>query len=100
VQKTHTGAKDYAKNWLFPAGSCRNQKCYEDQVEFAAGITEDKQMLMFTPETSGGLLAAVPESKLDTLKRRFDESNEPYWIVGNVKQGQGVEVLNGHLNNV
>ena len=87
------GAKDYASDWLFPAGSCRNQKCYEEQIKFADGISEDIQMLMFTPETSGGLLAALSESQLDTLKKLFDDSDEPYWIVGRVVEGQGVEVV-------
>jgi len=89
----HEGAKDYANEWLFPAGSCRNQKCYQDQIDFAAGISDEMQMLMFTPETSGGLLAAVPESQLDTLTKLFNESDEPYWIVGRVVPGQGVAVL-------
>ena len=89
----HDGASDYAKEWLFPAGSCRNQKCYQDQIDFADGISEEMQMLMFTPETSGGLLAAVPESKLNTLMKLFNKSNEPFWIVGRVVQGQGVEVV-------
>ena len=93
----HDGAKGYAKDWLFPAGSCRNQKCYQDQIDFASGISEEMQMLMFTPETSGGLLATVPESQLNILTKLFNELNEPYWIVGRVAKGQGVEVVNGEL---
>ena len=89
----HDGAKDYANDWLFPAGSCRNQKCYEDQIDFTSGISEEMQMLMFTPETTGGLLAAVPKLQLSTLTKFFNESNELFWIVGRVVQGQGVEVV-------
>jgi len=87
----HDGAKDYAEDWLFPAGSCRNQKCYEYQVEFT-GISEEMQMLMFTPETSGGLLAAVSKSQLEIITDLFKKSNEPYWIVGKVIKGSGVKV--------
>jgi selenide,water dikinase len=93
----HNGAKAYANEWLFPAGSCRNQKCYEHQIKFANGISDDMKMLMFTPETSGGLLAAVSESQLDTCAKLFNEKNEPFWIVGSVVKGQGVEILNGKL---
>jgi selenide,water dikinase len=90
----HDGAIGYAMDWLFPAGSCRNQKCYQDQVEFASGISEEMQNLMFTPETSGGLLVAVPQTRLKTCMKFFDKSNEPYWIVGRIVAGQGVEVVN------
>jgi selenide,water dikinase len=89
----HDGAKGYAQDWLFPAGSCRNQKCYQDQIIFVNGISDEMKMLMFTPETSGGLLAAVPESQLDIITKLFKESDEPYWIVGRVVQGQGVRVV-------
>jgi len=90
----HTGAKEYAQEWLFPAGSCRNQKCYQDKIRFVNGISEEMKMLMFTPETSGGLLAAVPDSQLGLITKLFNESNESYWIVGKVAPGQGIEVVN------
>jgi selenide,water dikinase len=90
----HEGAKIYANEWLFPAGSCRNQKCYQDQIHFVNGISEEMKMLMFTPETSGGLLAAVPDSQLGLITKLFNESNESYWIVGKVTPGQGIEVVN------
>jgi selenide,water dikinase len=89
----HEGAKTYAKEWLFPAGSCRNQKCYQDQIHFVNGISEEMKMLMFTPETSGGLLAAVPASQVENVKKFFNASNESYWIVGRVVKGEGIEVL-------
>jgi len=89
----HEGAKNYAEEWLFPAGSCRNQKCFQDQVSFVNGISDEMKMLMFTPETSGGLLAAVPEYQVDKIEKRFHEINESYWIVGEVATGEGVEVV-------
>ena len=80
-------------DWLFPAGSCRNQKCYQDQISFVNGISDEMKMLMFTPETSGGLLAGVPESQLDKIIKLFNESDGSFWIVGKVVSGQGVEVV-------
>jgi selenide,water dikinase len=90
----HNGAKDYAMDWLFPAGSCRNQKCYQEKVDFASGISEEMQNLMFTPETSGGLLAAVPQDQLKKCMALFRQSHESFWIVGKVVTGKGVFVLN------
>ena len=57
------------------------------------GIDEEIQQLLYTPETSGGLLAAVPADRLDALLRRFDELDHPCWVVGEVIAGEGVEVV-------
>ncbi len=86
------GAREYADMWLFPGGSCNNQKCYQDHVRFSPGIEEELQMLMFTPETSGGLLAAVDPERMDDLTRSFEEAGHPYWVVGEVRPGSGILV--------
>ena len=58
----------------------------------AAGMAEETQQLLYTPETSGGLLAAVAPEQLDQLKAGFKTANEPLWVVGQVLPGSGVEV--------
>jgi selenide,water dikinase len=47
---------------------------------------------LYTPETSGGLLAAIPAARLGELKVAFARANEPLWAVGEVISGAGVEV--------
>ena len=86
------GAIQYAEDWLFPGGSCRNQSAYKQWVDFAPDISEEMQMLLFTPETSGGLLVAVPPEKLDALIALFAGEGHPCWIVGEVVEGRGIEV--------
>jgi len=86
------GAIQYAEDWLFPGGSCRNQSAYKQRVDFAPDISEEMQMLLFTPETSGGLLVAVPPEKLDALIALFAGEGHPCWIVGEVVEGRGIEV--------
>jgi selenide,water dikinase len=87
------GAVRYAEDWLFPGGSHKNQAFYEPHVRWAAGISEEIQLLLFTPETSGGLLVAVPSQRLETLTARFAEEEQPCWVVGEVTEGQGIEVV-------
>jgi selenide, water dikinase len=87
-----TGARRYAEDWLFPAGANRNQDYFSCGVTFTTDITEDMRMLLFTPETSGGLLAAVPLEKLDNLIERFAAAGLPCWIVGEVIEGSGIVV--------
>lgn len=86
------GARSYADLWLFPGGACSNQKAYEEYVEFAPGIEEEFRMLMFTPETSGGLLAAVAPEKMDKLKTKFEQAGLMGRVVGEVREGQGILV--------
>lgn len=86
------GAKQYAEEWLFPAGSCKNQRFYQEWVTFAPGISEEMQMLLFTPETSGGLLVAAPPEKIDRLLALFAETGQPGWVIGEVREGMGIMV--------
>ncbi len=87
------GAKGYAEDQLFPGGTCRNQEHYAPQVRFALGIPEEIQMLLYTPETSGGLLIAVPSEKLEELTTIFSAEGQEHWTIGEVVEGEGIEVV-------
>jgi selenide,water dikinase len=93
------GAKAYAEERIFPAGAGRNQKCYAPRVRFAPSVPEWMQMLLYTPETSGGLLIAVPENKLGELTALFDRKGQSYWVIGCVVEGEGIEVGAGKRAN-
>lgn len=87
------GAREYADLWLFPGGTCNNEEAYRHAVTFASEIEDEMRQLLYTPETSGGLLVPVPREKLDRLKELFDEAGHALWVVGEVVEGEGVEVL-------
>ena len=82
------GALEYANQWLFPGGAGRNRKCYENRVEFASDIPEEMRQLLFTPETSGGLLAAVPAEKIAQAETLFAETGHTFRFVGSVREGR------------
>ena len=86
------GAKQYAEDWLFPGGSCRNQRYYQAQVEFAPDIPEEMRMLLFTPETSGGLLVAAAPEKTDALRAAFEAAGQFYAVIGDVVSDAGISV--------
>ncbi len=50
-------------------------------------------MLLHDPQTSGGLLVAVPADGLDVFLRYCLEHGQPAWVVGDVVDGSGVEIL-------
>jgi selenide,water dikinase len=86
------GAKGYARDGLFPAGASRNQTYYAPHVRFAPSVSEWMQMLLYVPETSGGLLIGVPKKKLRELTTLFDREGQSYWVVGRVVEGEGIEL--------
>jgi selenide,water dikinase len=89
----HAGAVEYADQWLFPAGTCRNEDAYQHGVTFAPGISEEMQQLLYTPETSGGLLVSISPANANTLKALFAREGHACWVVGEVVDGSGVQVL-------
>jgi selenide,water dikinase len=86
------GAKQYAHEQLFPGGSCKNQNCYAQHVQFEQSITEEMQLLLFTPETSGGLLLAIAPEKAEALSALFSEHEHRCWEIGEIVAGSGIEV--------
>ncbi|MGF1682276.1 selenide, water dikinase SelD [Photobacterium minamisatsumaniensis] len=85
-------AEDYAAQGLFPGGAKRNLEAYRDDLAFDSELDESWQQKLCCPETSGGLLAAVPQDCLDALLTEFSNSKEPCWVVGFAEAGQGIKV--------
>jgi selenide, water dikinase len=89
-----SGARSYAEQWTFPGGASDNLLFFGSSVRFDPAISEMEQMLLFDPQTSGGLLLAVPPEKLDGFLARAREMEQPAWVVGQVEEGQpGIEVI-------
>ena len=88
------GAKEYASMGLLPAATYENVEYVGSAVSFPENFDEDLKLLLFDPQTSGGLLIAVPEEKkeelLTLLKGRGVE-----WAaeVGKIEEGEGIKVV-------
>lgn len=85
------GAARYAGEWLFPGGTFNNQQAYATQVAFH-NLVDEMQALLFTPETSGGLLMALHAPDADRLEGLMRAAGESVWRVGSVVEGAGVHV--------
>lgn len=86
-----SGAHGYAEKGIFPGGAFDNKAYFESLVRFDR-IDEPSQMLLFDPQTSGGLLFGLTQKKLPEFERRAKELNQPVWVVGEVRSGKGISV--------
>jgi len=88
------GAFEYAEKGPFAAGTHRNAEAYRPHVAFTRSVPEKTALVLYTPETSGGLLVALPPEEADAFLARLSAAGEPAWLVGQVTDGDaGVEVV-------
>lgn len=85
-------AHKYAELGAFPGGAFDNQSYYKANVKFTQALSEPDEMLLFDPQTSGGLLLGVPQDKLSAFQARGRELDQPTWIIGEVREGKGIEI--------
>lgn len=79
---------DYAGDGLVPGGSLANKRFYACGCEVAEDVSALLVSAVFDAQTSGGLLLAVPEKKLDRALALLAEQGEGAWQVGEVLPGR------------
>ena len=67
------GTENYAKMGLVPGGTIRNRDFRLFMIERAAGITDEKLLILFDAQTSGGLLISVPGPQAPVLIERLHQ---------------------------
>ncbi len=78
-------AKGFAQMGLLPGGLHRNREFRISMVEIGQDVPEYLADILFDPQTSGGLLIAVPSSEADTLLHKMHEEGiEEAAIVGEI----------------
>jgi selenide,water dikinase len=87
-----SGARKYAGKGCFAGGAFDNKSHFESRVKFEGFIDEENQMLLFDPQTSGGLLLGVPQAKLEAFLARAERVDQPAWVIGRAHSGSGIEV--------
>ncbi|MDO4555658.1 MAG: selenide, water dikinase SelD [Lachnospiraceae bacterium] len=77
-------AREYADEFLLTAAAQRNRNFIGDQVEFRIQDFAMEEIL-FDPQTSGGLLIAVPKEEGEALMEDISKLGMPCGIVGQVE---------------
>jgi selenide,water dikinase len=77
------GARELALQGLVPGGAYCNQGFLEKETVVSGNVPETEKIILFDPQTSGGLLIAVPESEGETLlKKLHDRGIKEASIIG------------------
>lgn len=86
-------AQFLAKAWCFPGGSFDNAEYFGSHVEFDVNLTQEDQLLLFDPQTSGGLLFALPEEASPSCEVEARKQGIPIWQIGKATDTGIIEVI-------
>ncbi len=77
---------EFAQMGIIPAGAYNNRAFYGKSIRFSPDVKEEIADIMFDPQTSGGLLIAVPEGRANKLMELLKANNKtPFQMIGRVK---------------
>lgn len=75
------GAREYAEQAIAPGGTYRNKDYYSQWASVDAPLSDVEELMLYDPQTSGGLLMAVaPEKAADLLAMLIDGGDDAHLI--------------------
>lgn len=85
-------AQKYAEAYTFPGGASDNMEYFSPKVTLEGELSINLLTLLYDPQTSGGLLIAVPEEKASQFQAEADARAIPMWQIGTVSTGSGIAI--------
>src|SRR3712207_2411254 len=85
-------AAPLAAGGCYPGGLKSNREYLEGRIT-ADGVAETDLLPLYDPQTSGGLLVAVPEERASTFVRFLEEHGTSGAMIGEVVEGGVVRVI-------
>jgi selenide,water dikinase len=77
-------APELAKQGIVPGGARRNARYLEDKVVWQGRVAAEERDILYDPQTSGGLLMAVPQAALPGLLADMRTAQVPAAVIGRV----------------
>jgi selenide,water dikinase len=84
------GAIELARAGIETGGAAHNRRFVDAELELDDDVASNLVALALDPQTSGGLLAAVPADDLDGIQRALAEAGVDACRVGSVESGSGM----------
>lgn len=80
----------YIEMGMFSEGANENYNFYLDHVKFSEDIDENHQMILFDPQTSGGLLLGIDPEMIGTFLEKSKAAGQFARVIGEVVPGEGI----------
>jgi len=87
------GARSHMQMGMVPAGAYRNRDAYSGRVQIPEAMRSQWEMLLYDPQTSGGLLAAVGPETAERFRREASQRNVEAICIGKFNQTGLIEVV-------
>lgn len=87
-----SGVKKLAGQYCFPGGSMANHSFYQPKIKLSDQMEEWEELLIMSPETSGGLILAIPENRAKDVRHVAADTGVPLWRIGVVDDTGILEV--------
>ncbi len=86
------GALDLARAGVETGGAAHNRRYVLPALTLGPDIAPELVTLAHDPQTSGGLLAAIPRVAVKDLHRALEDAGVRHWAVGRVEASESAEV--------
>lgn len=86
-------AKAFAEEGIIPAGSYRNRDFLGGKVSVAKSVELAAEDLLYDPQTSGGLLIALPERDGVRLLHMLEETGEEAALIGWAQERKDCHII-------
>lgn len=91
IQRT----KEIVATGIAPRGTHNNLRFVSNNVTFPKRLSMEDRLILSDPQTSGGLLIAMPEEGFNKFKRFTEKGKMPFWVIGEVTEGNGRIIIEG-----
>ena len=79
------GALELARAGIETEGAAHNRRFVAAALSIADGVPDELLSLAHDPQTSGGLLTAVPLERICDIEFALDRADVPHWRIGHVE---------------
>jgi selenide,water dikinase len=82
------GALALAAQGVETGGAAHNRRYVAGSLDIAPNVPNEQITLAYDPQTSGGLLAAVPPDLVSVVESALDDGGAECWWIGRVEAGE------------